>query len=72
MKKDNKKNLKKKLRLSKGMLLLQELPEIIAEEIAGTFQSQVRAEGLNSSLIQINNIQREIKQSLAELVGVFN
>ena len=37
MKKDNKKNLKKKLRLSKGMLLLQELPEIIAEEIAGTF-----------------------------------
>ena len=54
------------------MLLLQELPEIIAEEIAGTFWSQVRAEDLNSNTTQINNIQREIQQSLAELVSVFN
>ena len=61
-----------KIRISKGMLLLQELPEIIAEEIAGTFWSQVRAEDLNSNTTQINNIQREIEQSLAELVSVFN
>ena len=61
-----------KIRISKGMLLLQELPEIIAEEIAGTFWSQVRAEDLNSNTTQINNIQREIQQSLAELVSVFN
>ena len=54
------------------MLLLQELPEIIAEEIAGTFWLQVRAEDLNSSLTQINNIQREIQQSLPEIVSVFN
>ena len=62
----------KKIRISKGMLLLQELPEIIAEEIARTFWSQVRAEDLNSSTTQINNIQQEIQQSLAELVSVFN
>ena len=61
-----------KIRISKGMLLLQVLPEIIAEEIAGTFWSQVRAEDLNSNTTQINNIQREIQQSLAELVSVFN
>ena len=54
------------------MLLLQELPEIDTEEIAGTFWSQVRAEDLNSSLTQINNIQREIQQSSAELVSVSN
>ena len=54
------------------MLLLQELPEINTEEIAGTFWSQVRAEDLNSSLTQNNNIQREIQQSLAELVSVSN
>ena len=54
------------------MLLLQELPEIDTEEIAGTFWSQVRAEDLNSSLTQINNIQREIQQSFAELVSVSN
>ena len=52
------------------MLLLQKLPEIVADEIAGT--SQVRADDLNSSLTQINNIQREIQQSLTELVIVFN
>ena len=54
------------------MLLLQKLPEIVADEIAGTFWSQVRADDLNSSLTQINNIQREIQQSLTELVIVFN
>ena len=54
------------------MLLLQELQEITAEQIAGTFWSQVRAEDLNSSTTQINNIQQEIQQSLAELVSVFN
>ena len=54
------------------MLLLQELPEINTEVIAGTFWSQVRAEDLNSSLTQINNIQREIQQSFAELVSVSN
>ena len=54
------------------MLLLQKLPEIVDEEIAGTFWSQVRADDLNSSLTQINNIQREIQQSLTELVSVFN
>ena len=54
------------------MLLLQKLPEIVADEIAGTFRSQVRADDLNSSLTQINNIQREIQQSLTELVSVFN
>ena len=45
------------MRISKGMFLLQELPEIVAEEIAGTFWSQVRAGNLNSRLTQINNIQ---------------
>ena len=60
------------MRISKGMLLLQKLPEIVADEIAGTFWSQVRADDLNSSLTQINNIQREIQQSLTELVSVFN
>ena len=54
------------------MLLLQELLAIVAEEIAGTFWSEVRAEDLNSSLTQVNNIQREIQQSLTELVSVFN
>ena len=54
------------------MLLLQELPEINTEEIAGTFWLQVKAEDLNSSLTQINNIQREIQQSFAELVSVSN
>ena len=54
------------------MLLLQELPEIIAEEIAGTFWLQVRAEDLSSSLTQIINFQREIQQSLPEIVSVFN
>ena len=54
------------------MLLLQKLPVIVAEQIAGTFWSQVRADDLNSSLTQINNIQREIQQSLTELVSVFN
>ena len=54
------------------MLLLQELPEINTGVIAGTFSSQVRAEDLNSSLTQINNIQREIQQSFAELVSVSN
>ena len=39
------------------MLLLQELPEIGAEEVARTFCSQVRVEDSNS---------------LAELVSVFN
>ena len=60
------------MRISKGMLLLQELPEIVAEIIAGTFWSQVRAEDLNSSLTQINNIQQAIQQSLTELVSVLN
>ena len=54
------------------MRLLQKLPEIVADEITGTFWSQVRADDLNSSLTQINNIQREIQQSLTELVSVFN
>ena len=71
MKKDNKKIIKK-MRISKGMLLLQELPEIVAEIIAGTFWSQVRTEDLNSSLTQINNIQQAIQQSLTELVSVLN
>ena len=71
MKKDNKKIIKK-MRISKGMFLLQELPEIVAEIIAGTFWSQVRAEDLNSSLTQINNIQQAIQQSLTELVSVLN
>ena len=54
------------------MLLLQELPKIIAEEIAGMFWSQVSVEVMNSCTTQINNIRREIQRSLVELVSAFN
>lgn len=61
---------KKQIITKQSIFLMQGLPAVDVEDIAGTDWSQVRNENLNSSSSQILNVQRDIERSLQELVSI--
>ena len=61
---------KKQIITKQSIFLMQGLPAVDVEDIAGTVWSQVRNENLNSSSSQILNVQRDIERSLQELVSI--